>query len=215
MYGHDLQRTNYDPNERLIGASNIGQLVQLWQSQDLGFNGFATSSGPSVANGKVYVGSSNPSSNNYYALDALSGTQVWSANVGYQDKCTNVGIGSTAAISGTTLVVGGGDDAYYALNADTGAILWRNAMDAGPDSFPWASPLIANGRAYVGMTSRCGNPSSRGEVRALDLATGAILWSQQPDTAGYWASPTISQGTIYITGKDGQLLTFAPAAARR
>ncbi len=55
MYGHDLQRTNYNPDEKLIGASNVEQLVQRWQSSDLGFNGFATSSGPSIANGKVYV----------------------------------------------------------------------------------------------------------------------------------------------------------------
>jgi outer membrane protein assembly factor BamB len=197
MYGHDLQRTNYDPDETLIGVSNVAQLVQRWQSADLGSNGFATSSGPSVANGKVYVGSSNPSGNNYYAFDALAGTPVWSANLGYQDKCTNVGIGSTAAISGTTLVVGGGDDAYYALDANTGASLWRNPMGSGPDDFPWASPLLANGRAYVGMASRCGEPSSRGEVRALDLATGAIVARQylvpaDKQGADVWQSPALS-----------------------
>ena len=35
-----------------------------------------------------------------------------------------------------------------------------------------------------------------GHVYALNLATGATLRTQQPDTAGYWTSPTISQGTI-------------------
>jgi len=54
-----------------------------------------------------------------------------------------------------------------------------------------------------------------GHLYALNLATGATLWTHQPDTAGYWASPTISQNTIYITGKDDHLLTFAPSGANR
>lgn len=54
-----------------------------------------------------------------------------------------------------------------------------------------------------------------GHLYALNPATGAALWTQQPSSAAYWSSPTISQGTIYITAKDGQLQTFAPAGAKR
>jgi outer membrane protein assembly factor BamB len=50
-----------------------------------------------------------------------------------------------------------------------------------------------------------------GHMYALDLATGATLWTQQLTTAGIWSSPAISRGTIFIAGKDGVLRTFAPA----
>jgi outer membrane protein assembly factor BamB len=210
MYGHDPARTNYNPDETLISAANVDQLLQRWQSPELGFNGQATSSAPIVANGKVYAGSSNPSGDNYYAFDAITGAPAWSANLGYQDACFSVGIGSTAAISGTTLVVGGGDDAYYALDASTGAVLWRNALDVGPSGYAWASPLLANGRAYVGVASRCDNPSVRGEVRAIDLATGATTGSQYfvpegQSGAGVWNSPALSpdgSALVVATGED-------------
>ena len=50
-----------------------------------------------------------------------------------------------------------------------------------------------------------------GHMYALDLASGATLWTQQSASAGIWSSPAISRGTTFIAGKDGALRTFAPA----
>jgi outer membrane protein assembly factor BamB len=53
-------------------------------------------------------------------------------------------------------------------------------------------------------------------VACLSTMTGAAgaaaLWTQ-PGKAAYWSSPTISQGTIYVTSRNGKLLTFAPSGA--
>jgi outer membrane protein assembly factor BamB len=49
----------------------------------------------------------------------------------------------------------------------------------------------------------------------LNLATGNTLYIDEADSAGIWSSPAVSQNTIYITGKDGQLLTFALPSANR
>src|SRR5207253_6979781 len=116
-------RTNYNPDENTINAGNLSQLTQRWQV-NIGTNGTGTSSVPSVANGKVFVGSSTAAAQDFFAFDAVSGTQAWTANLNYQSSCFNVGIGSTAAISGTMLAVGGGDAYYYGLNTETGAIVW-------------------------------------------------------------------------------------------
>ncbi len=210
MYGHDWSRTNYNPAEKTINAGNVSQLVSRWQSPELGSNGTPPSGAPSVASGKVYVGSSRSSGDNFFAFDAATGAQAWTANVGYKSDCFNVGIGSTSAISGSTLVVGGGDAAYYGLNANTGARLWRSAMNVGSSGFAWTSPLIANGKAYVGMASRCDNPSVRGEVRALDLQSGSLSATQYFVPAGkagggIWNSPALSPdgGTLLVaTGED-------------
>ncbi len=209
MYGHDVSRTNYNPDETIIGSGNLNQLVSRWQV-NIGSNGTAPAGAPSVANGKIYVGSSAPSGNNFFAFDAVSGAQAWATSVSYQSSCFNVGIGSTSAISGTTLVVGGGDPAYYGLDANTGAQLWRHPMNVGSSGFPWESPLIRNNQAYIGIASRCDNPSVRGEIRGLAVASGTQLANQYfvgpgQAGAGIWNSPALSPdgGTLaVVTGED-------------
>jgi len=46
---------------------------------------------------------------------------------------------------------------------------------------------------------------------ALNLATGATVWSQVRNS-GYFASPAVSQGAIYETGLDGVLRSYAPGS---
>jgi outer membrane protein assembly factor BamB len=209
MYGHDPSRTGANLDETAINTGNVAQLVQRWQA-NIGTGAADPFSGPVVANGRVYVGSSIESGDNFFAFDALTGKKIWSTDIGHGGGCFNVGIGSTAAISGTTLVVGGGDPAYYGLNAETGARLWRNPMDVGSSGFAWTSPLLAYGRAYVGIASRCDNPSVRGEIRALDLQSGQQVATQYfvptgKAGAGIWNSPTLSpdgKTLVVATGED-------------
>src|SRR5689334_20584222 len=53
MYGHDVSRTNFNPDETTINASNVGQLISRWQmSLGSARTSTASSSGPSVAGGK-------------------------------------------------------------------------------------------------------------------------------------------------------------------
>jgi outer membrane protein assembly factor BamB len=156
-----------------------------------GANGFA--------DGVVYITGKDKVT---YALNLTTGTLIW--------KHALV-VGTAGDVSGTALVGNtiylGSDTGVYALNATTGAVVWHVLSKL---AF-YSSPAI--GGAAGQQVLIIGNLT--GHLYALNLATGATLWTQQPDTAGYWASPTISQGTIYITGKDGKLLTFTPAAAGR
>jgi outer membrane protein assembly factor BamB len=212
MYGHDQSRTNFNSAETAINHNTVADLKQLWQA-NIGSNGVAPSGAPSVANGKVYVASSVASGPNYFAFDALTGARVWSTNVGHKEVgCFNVGIGATPAISGDIVVAGGGDAAYYGLNAATGAQVWRNALNVGSSGFPWSSPLIVGSRAYLGVSSRCDDPSVRGELRAVDLVNGSQVATvyfapQGVAGAGIWQSPALSPdgGTLVIdTGEDYQ-----------
>jgi outer membrane protein assembly factor BamB len=214
MYGHDPQRTSYNPDETRISAANVADLVQAWQD-NIGINTSTVQafSAPSVANGTVYVASSVSTGNNLFALDAFTGVPRWNAFIGFNpDECFGVAIGSTPAISDGVVAIGGGDGAYYGLNALTGSQLWRDAIDQGPSGFAWVSPLIANGRAYVGAASDCDNPSIQGEVHAVSLSTGSRTAGLPivPDGqagGGIWNSPTLSAdgGTIFIaTGEDFQ-----------
>src|SRR6476661_1275765 len=42
MYGHDAQRTNYNPDETTINSGNVAQLVQRWQV-NIGGTGLSSS----------------------------------------------------------------------------------------------------------------------------------------------------------------------------
>ena len=67
------------------------------------------------------------------------------------------------------LSVGGGDPAFYGLSTINGSQLWRNPMNVGSSGFPWESPLINGNQVYLGIASRCDNPSVRGGKFKWDL----------------------------------------------
>src|SRR5215471_2798716 len=73
---------------------------------------------------------------------------------------------------------------YYALNPDTGAVLWQTQVGPGSSlgGMEWGSASDGN-RIYVSIGNLYGIPytaGSAGSWSALDPATGAILW-QTPD----------------------------------
>src|SRR3569832_151164 len=57
MYGGAPSRTSTNLDETAINAGNAGQLVQRWQAA-VGQGQDDALSGPSIANGRVYIGSS-------------------------------------------------------------------------------------------------------------------------------------------------------------
>jgi hypothetical protein len=209
IYGHDNSRTSFNPAETAINAANVNQLVPRWQA-NVGIGEYPSSSSPAVANGKVYAASSAPLGDNFFAFDAITGGPAWSADLGYVNDCSLVGIGSSPAVSGTVVSVGGGDRAFYGLDANSGAQLWRHDMNVGSSGFAWASPLLAHGRAYIGIASNCDAPSVRGEVRALAMMSGTLSANQyfvlpSQAGAGIWNSPALSpdgNSLVVTTGED-------------
>jgi len=216
MYGHDSSRTSTNLDEKTLGPSVLGALAPAWQAWIGSESGIASNSTPSILQGSVYVGSSVDSGPNLLAFDARTGGPLWGARVGYEytpqcDPDENVGVPSTAAVSGGTVVLGGGDAAYYGLDARTGARLWRKPLDAGPSGFAWASPALADGRAYYGAASQCDNPPVPGAVFSVGAADGSTL-AIQPMTppnslggGGVWNSPALTpdgRTLVVATGED-------------
>jgi outer membrane protein assembly factor BamB len=213
MYSHDAGHTNTNLEESAIRASNVGSLGAAWQAY-IGFEGAGSNSTPTVMGGTVYVGSSVPSGPNFFAFSAATGASRWTKDLGhvFDPSCGPdvVGIPSTAAVSGSVVVIGGGDSAYYGLDTAAGRVLWRHPMGDGPSGYAWSSPLIHDGAVYFGLSSECDNPSVRGEVRAVNLTTGALVTQQffAPPGAhggGVWNSPALApdnQTLVVVTGED-------------
>jgi polyvinyl alcohol dehydrogenase (cytochrome) len=144
----------------------------------------------------------------------LTGKDVWTANLGTntQTGCSPVTAGptgaATAGLMGSTpvLYVPGGDDNLYALNALTGALMWKTNLGTQTSHFLWSSPVLYNGSIYEGISSFGDCPLVQGELFRLDAITGAIQNTAKmvPDGcvgAGIWSSPTIdsSDGSVYVT----------------
>jgi polyvinyl alcohol dehydrogenase (cytochrome) len=189
---------------------------------------------PTVAGGRVYVGSD---SGQIYALDAGSGCVHWSflAGAGVRTAPVLARLGARQA-----LFIGDMKANLYALDASSGALIWTARADDQPLTRITDTPAVAGGRLYVGTSSSeeisglqasyecCRN---RGTVSAFDAATGKRIWKfytleparvlgKKPDgrriwgPAGVsvWASPTVDlkRGLLYVATGDSFTEPAAP-----
>jgi outer membrane protein assembly factor BamB len=138
-----------------------------------------------------------------YALNLTTGALIWKYTlVGGGNPTGSSGDVAGAALVGTRLYVGS-DTGIYALNAITGALAYH--VLAG--STFYASPAVTGPPGRLVLV----DADNAGHLYVLNLTTGATLWVQKP-AWGFWASPTVSHGAIYVAGLDGVLRSFAPKA---
>ena len=177
--------------------------------------GGAVISTPVVANGTVYVGSSD---HNLYALEAATGTLRWKF-------ATHGRVSSSPAIAAGRVYVGSFDSNLYALDAASGALLWKfttagerrfsgkhlhgaePAAEVMPDPFDvfLSSPALADGLVYFG--------SGDGNVYALDAATGTLRWKFHTGNVVH-ASPAVAGGTLYVGSWDSYFYALDAASGR-
>src|SRR2546426_628861 len=149
-YLHDVARSGFNSAETAINPGSAGSLKQLWSYNE----GTIISTQPAVANGKIYWGSWDGIEH----ATNLDGTQAWTANLGTVTSATcggaSLGIVSSATVANVTIngtttpvvFVGGGNTQFYALNANTGAVIWHTPIGAPPNNVIWNSPVFYNGR---------------------------------------------------------------------
>jgi outer membrane protein assembly factor BamB len=204
-YLHDSQRSGAS-GEQLITSAQAPQLTKLWSFK----TGGAIAAQAAIVGGIAYVGSWD---GNEYAINVQTGAELWATNLGTsnQPACypPNPGITSSATVSNGVVYVGGGNAYWYALDANTGAILWdvyTGDNSAASGHYNWSSPLIYNGYAYIGVASNCDNPLVQGQVLQVSLSTHQIVntLSLVPNGqvgGGVWTSPTVdpATNTIYVT----------------
>jgi polyvinyl alcohol dehydrogenase (cytochrome) len=179
LYGFDLTRNRFNPNEGLINGNTVSRLNVRWFFST-GAGTAAVSASPSVVDGVVYVGSWNGT---MYALDASSGQPLWTFNINDPnpgDRSGFPGIQSSAAVVNGMVYFGAADANVYALDAHSGAMVWKTSL-GNPDTsvegaHVWSSPAVFNGKVYVGKSSHLDAPCVRGALVALDAASGAEVW---------------------------------------
>jgi polyvinyl alcohol dehydrogenase (cytochrome) len=108
----------------------------------------------------------------------------------------------------TLLGVGQKSGIYYALNPDTGAVLWRTQVGPGSSlgGMEWGSASDGK-RIYVQIANFYGIPTavgSGGSWSALDPATGAILWQVGEPSGAISLGPlAVADGIVYAPSMAG------------
>jgi outer membrane protein assembly factor BamB len=128
------------------------------------------------------------------AYDTKTGALLWEDAVDYalgEDQPRRVAVGKkqVVVIGGATNAVGpstGEDLAVRAYDSKTGALLWEDLFD-GPSENDRAEQVAIAGKAVLvaGRSQRLVDPESGNDwvVRAYDVQTGALLWSDAYDGA--------------------------------
>lgn len=195
-----------------LDASAVPKLKLKWA---FGFpGGTSVRSQPTVFGGRLFIGAHDGT---IYALNAATGCQHWSTTVPAPIR-SSTAIGQ---VQGRWILLAGDTGGYlHALDATTGAPLWKVRPETHPAALLTGTPVIHEGRVYAGVASyeesSATNPayvccSFRGSVVAVDAASGKLLWktytidsaakpgpvskrgkpTMGPSGAGVWSSPTL------------------------
>jgi len=175
----------------------------------------AVISSPAVANGTVYVGSSD---HNLYAVDLEAGTLKWKFK-------TEGRVTSSPAVSGELVYFESYDGNFYAVDVANGQLKWKfqtagerrfagkhlhgasPVAETMPDPFDFylSSPVVWNGAVYFG--------SGDGNIYALDAPSGQLKWKFQTSDVVH-ASPAISGGTLFIGSWDSYFYALDAATGK-
>ena len=204
-----------------IAAADVPRLKVKWA-----FNLGAVASGrgqPAVAGNRVFTGTL---AGDVYALDAASGCIHWSfhATAGVRS-----GLAPGDANGVPAVFFGDRSAVMYALNAESGELLWKTRPVEHQLASVTATPLFYKGVIYQGFSSieeaLVADPNAvcctfRGSVVALDAATGRVLWQSftipepakptgngkqlGPSGVAIWSTPTIDEqkGVLYVATGD-------------
>lgn len=191
--------------------------AKLWSH----YTGCDASFSPAVADGIVYIGTTDISNKDtkMYALNANTGAKLWTYNIGY-----DMGrIASPAVADGT--VYFGAFQSMWALNARTGALVWSSNTD-------WMySPAVANGVVFAvggkfwdvfAFDTRTGQSRllydtvngfsalavangviyvgvEAAGIIALNASNGAVLWEHNFDNGVDISDPIVANGVVYFS----------------
>jgi outer membrane protein assembly factor BamB len=188
-----------------VGAedSNLNHVLAALNSADGSIRWTAPmsdsiSSTPAISSDLIFVRDSK-------ALHALraDGSPLWQLPIPEGSLASNE---STPVIAGGVVYVGSGANAFYALDARSGAVLWRVPLKAPVLS----SPTVANGLVYFGTSF------GDAAVIALNIADGSQRWRvvDGDGTGAVDSSPVVAAGTVYIGSDQGVVYALDAATGK-
>ncbi|AKJ07503.1 PQQ-binding-like beta-propeller repeat protein [Archangium gephyra] len=210
LAGLNLSNTRHQESERVLSRRNVPGLKPRWVFSAAG----SISATPAVEAGAVYFPDWG---GKLWKLEARSGRVLWSHAIseytGVPDSVSRV----TPAVVGNRLILGSQQGGHLiALDKHSGELLWKTQVDPHPAAVITQSPIVHDGRVYVGVSSMeeafTADPSYvcctfRGSVVAVDLATGERRWQAYMVPEGYsggavWSNTLVvdtKRNSLYVT----------------
>jgi outer membrane protein assembly factor BamB len=164
--------TGLNPDETILNTTNVSKLQSAWTFD----TGDTVPGTPVVAGGTLYLESNN---GYLYAVDAEDGSLKWGSGSGGN-------FGEASPAYGAGLLIVGGDQNVTAFDASTGAVAWTAPIGYFTDG----GQAIAGGVVYTG--------DCIGTMHALDLKTGAELWSKTGLSSCIETTPAVADGRVFL-----------------
>jgi len=117
---------------------------------------------------------------------------------------TGAPVTSSPAVVDGIVYIGSRDRNLYALDAATGALLWKyDTMER--NDIVSSSPAVSNGVVYIG--------GLKTKIHAIDALNGDFLWNYKLPIrttvrSGLSSSAAVANGVVYIGNMDGSLYAF-------
>lgn len=225
-FGFDLERTGYNPDEKILGPDNAAHLHLLWR-RDLG--GAMIAQPVEAAGVKVhgrptdliYEGTEH---GQFFALRASDGKVVWHRELGAYDNGTCdfipggvYGISGAATISMTSpgkgvVYVAGGEGDAYALDLATGAVRpgWPVSVYDPSRQTVYSGLALFHGHLYVTTASHCDKPPYYGAAVEISVASHKIVHRFYPagrPAGGISGGGIWGPGGVSIDSKNGEVFT--------
>ncbi|MCC7415892.1 MAG: PQQ-binding-like beta-propeller repeat protein [Acidobacteria bacterium] len=212
-WGLDTGNSRFQENPGLA-VEDIPKLTLKWA---FGFPMANSAYGqPIMAGGRVFV---SADTGFVYSLDAASGCVYWSFRANAGVRSTPV-IGQGAGADRYLLYFGDVRANVYAVNAETGALVWTVRADTHPLARITGATTLTGGRLYVPISSLeesgAGNPkypccTFRGGLASYEAQTGKLFWKSYTITEAPMlrGRGTTSRG-VNLYGPAGAAVWSAP-----
>ncbi len=176
-WGRTETQARFQPHPG-FSAADVPRLKLKWAfAYSSSRNGQAT-----VIGDRLFL---NSSSGAIYALNAKTGCAYWRFDAPAASRSTII-VGELPGKPGRhALYFSDYTRSAYALDADTGALIWKTQVDDQREVQMTGSPALADGKLFVPISSAeeaiATDPTYacckvRGAVAAVDAATGKLLW---------------------------------------
>lgn len=168
------------------------ELKQVWKV-NVGFG----DASPVLSGKKIFLVTRQDADEVILCLDAATGKELWKSKYAAPavtgPATSHPGPRSTPALADGKVVTFGVTGILTCLDASTGKVLWKkeNPENAVPQFYTGMSPLLIDGVCIAHLGTK-----DKGQVVALDLATGKEKWKWEGDGPSY-ASPS----AMVIDGK--------------
>ena len=152
-------------------------------------------SSPSVIDGRLYIAGEN---GYLRCLDPRTGRQIWKTfvdGIGPGTLLGSNGSETSPAVADGEVYTATYDGILYNIDAKSGSVRWKARTFDDTD----ASPVVWDDFVYA-----CGQEKAS-FVYCFERATGRERWRYAGNKLGYWSTPAVSDGRLYVGGEDGAL----------